>query len=371
MNTIEKAIKHLLDRKQFYAHYFLNSKITYCKGDNARVPTAAAGIDPKTLSTFFIFNEDFIASLSFEEFAGVVEHEIMHQLFSHTSFFNQNVYNKQIMNIAMDCAINQYIDVLPEGSITLPSLSSMLGEKLDPFETWEYYYSKIIQSGKVVYCRSIDEHEGDTIDGKLSDAVLRSNIDKAIKASKGNAPEHVLKIYSGLVTDAKICWKGVLKNFVARAVSYNKKATRKKINRRFGLDAPGTKKLKELTLGVCVDSSGSVDDAAFESFVNEVVHISSIAKTTYFIDADCEVQNVQKILKRRDFEKSRSGSGGTAYSPAIEKCMELKCDAIIYFGDFDTADTPVNPGVPFLWVGLENGIDKPGDFGQVIRINNN
>jgi predicted metal-dependent peptidase len=154
---------------------------------------------------------------------------------------------------------------------------------------------------------------------------------------------------------------------VARSISTTTKNTRKKINRRFGLEQPGKKKKRELTLGVCVDSSGSVSDEAFQSFLTEVSRISQICQTTYLVDADCVVQNVDVIKKGKKVKNQRSGSGGTAYQPAIDKCLELKCDAIVYFGDADSSDIPKNPNIPFLWVIVGNQ-NPPGNFGSVVRL---
>jgi predicted metal-dependent peptidase len=85
------------------------------------------------------------------------------------------------------------------------------------------------------------------------------------------------------------------------------------------------------------------------------------------IEADCAVQNVY------EFEAGKTpnfkGRGGTAYSPAIEKAVELKVDGILYCGDFDSADTPENPKKPFLWVGVRNS-PPPATFGKVIYLEN-
>jgi hypothetical protein len=47
--------------------------------------------------------------------------------------------------------------------------------------------------------------------------------------------------------------------------------------------------------------------------------------------------------------------------------MKHNVTAIAYLGDFDSSDIPVNPGVPFLWVGVGNQ-PPPGNFGKVLRI---
>lgn len=365
MNKVEKAIKMLLDTRPFYAHFFLNSKIIY---DAPGIDTAAAGIS-KT-STILAFSTKFLETLTPQETCGLIEHEVLHLLFEHYNM-DKSLFDKHIANLAQDLSINQYISVLPPNGVTLDKISSTLGQPLEPFQTWEYYYTKMVaQQDKFVKYVTVDDH--DALQKELEKMgmpqhIIKNVMDKAIKASAGNVPEAVLKIYDGLKSEGKVAWQQVLANFVARQLSVTKIPTRKKENRRFGLDQPGKKKKRELTLSVCVDSSGSVSDDSYEQFMTELLRIIRLCNTTYFIDADCEVHNVEIIKKNKKFEPTRRGCGGTAYQPAIDKAMELGSDAIIYFGDFDCADTPTNPGVPFLWVGVGSS-PKPGDFGAEIRI---
>lgn len=369
MKTIEKAIKTLLDRQPFYAHFFLNSKIEY---DTHKVETAAAAIMPTY--SLLIFNTQFIEKLTMEEVCGVIEHEVMHLLFEHTTQFkkikdNESMYSKDVANIAMDLSINQYIPVLPKGCVNMKTVEQLIGKPLSDRQDWEYYYRTLLQDlEKLGKLKPHDDH-GPAIEGEAKDgrAVLRSSLDKAIKASKGNVPSHVVSAFEDLSQSSKLPWQQILSNFVARATSTVVKNTRKKTNRRFGIEQPGKVKKRELTLGVCVDSSGSISDESYILFMSEIDRISKLTGKTYVIDADCIVQNVQTVKKGKPMKKERYGSGGTAYSPAIMEALRLKCDAIVYFGDFDSSDTPADPGKPFLWVGVGSQ-EPPAKFGSVVRL---
>ncbi len=367
MKSIEKAIKTLLDKNPFYAHFFLNSKIEY---DKYGVPTAGAALTPT--NTVIVFNTTYIDSLTQEEVCAVVEHEVDHILFDHVSAMKHDkMLNKDVANVAMDGAINQYIQNIPEGGITLKMLEKITGGKLEPLQDWEYYYAKLIPHAKKMEgMRGHDDHDAD-IPSQCKPGegreVLRSSLDKAVKASKGNVPKHVAKTLSDLSAPSTLPWKQILANFVSRSTASITKNTRKKSNRRFGLEQPGKVKKRELTLGVCVDSSGSISDEAYLAFMAEIERISKIVGTTYVIDADCVVQNVQTVSKNKQLKKERYGNGGTAYSPAIKEAVRLKCDAIIYFGDFDSSDTPENPNKPFLWVGVGTQ-EPPAKFGTCVRL---
>lgn len=388
MQNVEKAIKRLLEVNPFYAHFFLSSKVSYDKYD---IPTAGAALTTKGVE--LVFNTKWLAPFSPEEVCAIVEHEILHVLFSHLENFGKKEEQEQKMlaNVAMDCAINQYIKwPMPKDAVTLDQMKKVLKDpKLEALQTWQYYYEKMMQNPNVSkQMKGWDEHidisidkDGEIIDPKtgkpldLSDqkkAALRSAIDKALKSAAGNAPDHVLKAFDGLSgKEAKLPWKQLLANWVAKRIDIEKRSSRKKMNRRFDLDQPGKVKKRTLSLGVCIDTSGSVSDEAFKAFMTEIMRISSMCSETYVVDADCVVQNIQKVNKtnyKRKLKTERHGFGGTAYQPAITACMKRKCDAIIYFGDMDAADKPVNPGVPFLWIIVGDNMNPPGDFGKTVKL---
>lgn len=367
MKKIEKAIKLLLNHHPFYAHFFLNSKIVY---DKYNVGTAGAAITPT--GVIMAFDTKFVESLTYEEVAAVIEHEVLHILFDHISTMKHDpLIDKHVSNIAMDCSINQYIQSLPKGCVTLDVVNKITKKKLNAHENWEYYYGHLMQvKNKMQGTKNHDNHEMNVPDqckpgeGKQ---VLRSAMDTAIKASKGNVPSHVMKVLDGLNPDSQLPWKQILANFVASAASSVSRNTRKKINRRYGTDQPGKKKHRELTLGVCTDSSGSVSDDSYQKFMGEIVRIAKLCNTVYLVDADCQVQNVEKLTKHSKVKNQRYGNGGTAYQPAIDECLKRQCDAIIYFGDMDAADTPTPPGRPFLWVAVGES-PPPANFGTIVRL---
>lgn len=367
MTNLQKALHTLLNTKPFYAHFFLNSKIVM---DYPTVPTAAAVVT-KT-GTMFIFNSEFLNSLTEEGIIAVIEHEVLHFLFEHVDQMGKDG-NHHIRNIAMDCAINQYIKGIPEGAVTVEAIEKTINKPLQRLETWEYYFDALMEyKDEMEKHGTLDQHgvdHPDKAEGQLAKASVKSAAQKAIKASNGNLPRELLQTLSTLNETPALSWQNILRNFVARATSSTTLNTRKKRNRRYGISVPGKKKKRELTLAVCVDSSGSISNEAYTQFMTEICSISKNVNTTYVIEADCQVHNVEKLKKNRIPEMVRRSFGGTAYNPAISKAKELMVDAIIYFGDFDTSDVPENPGIAFLWVGVGNQ-EAPAKFGEVIRLNN-
>lgn len=368
--TLEKPIYHLLEKEPFFAHFILQCRWIF---DHPQVPTAGVAIQNGDI--LLCINTEFFFGLKLTEQVAVLKHEIMHLLLEHCGPRGQVAKNKKAANIAMDCAINQHITGLPDGAITLKSMEQLVNKQLLPFETWEYYYESMKEILDKVE-EMVKNHElmnqGDDTGGGSEQRKLavKEAAGKALGAAAGKVPEGLASILGALNKAAKIPWKQQLRNFVSSARSAKNKSTRQRPNRRFELEHPGRKKIRELVLAVCIDESGSMSDPSVAECFNEIMTMAKSTKVTYVIHADCVVSKVDTIKDGKvkgDVLKTRHASGGTMYQPAIDKAMELKADAIIYMGDFDCADIPKNPGVPFIWVGIGNQA-APGNFGRVLRL---
>lgn len=372
-DQFEGAIYSLLSTEPFYANFLLNSRLII---DSPRVPTAAVSVMNGT--PVIMFNTKWIAEAAptVLNLTAVIKHEILHICLDHLDKQVKDrlggAVDAYIWNIAQDCMINQEISRgLPKGCVTLESLEKIVKEKLLPRETSHYYYEKLKdykQELEDACIKAMDEHGAMEGTPEEMQAAVFNVMRRAANASAGNVPDPLVKALGAMMKDAQIPWRQVLSNFIARAVSSSTQNTRKRINRRFELDAPGKKKKRELTLGLCIDSSGSVSDDMFASLMSEVMHIIPNSALSYLIQADCEVHKIEVIRKGKKPALERAGNGGTAYQPAIDACMQRKCDAIIYLGDMDCADTPVDPGIPFLWVSVGGNMKAPGSFGHVIGI---
>lgn len=393
--SLEKPVFQLLKEEPFFAHFLLGCTVKvdppeYMKPDpktgHVLLNTAAVNVTKGKIT--FMFNSEGMSKLPVLAQADIVAHEIMHVLLDHTGKRGGGYKDGMAKNVAMDCAINQYRRHLPEGCVTLENLSQKLEMPLDPFETYEYYYAKIQeyrqknpqnQKGQGSGEGESEPHHHDIMDegDELSPleqaqnaAAIKDAADKALKAAKGNTPGGVDKALAAMNAPAQVNWKQQLRNLVANARTCTRIPTRLRANRRFELDHPGHKKERKLVIGVCVDTSGSVSDEAYLAFMNEVRIMAKQSEALYIVQADAEVQKVDLVKGGKMPEKllgGRKGYGGTAYSPAIEHCAKLKCDVIAYFGDFDCADTPKDPGVPFIWVGVGTQA-PPAQFGKVLRI---
>lgn len=365
-DKIQKAIYSLLQTEPYFAHFILGCRIVY---DHPKVKTAAVAICQGNLH--LIFDREFIKDFTPEQMAAVLKHEVLHLNLDHLSSTKGDGLDPYIANLAQDCVINQYINHLPDGGVTLASLSKLVGFTLPPNQIHRYYYDRLIEKKEELEkggAKTLDDHNPD-IEGQDSEALAKGAVlrtaKQALASAAGVAPQYIVSQISA-AGESKLPWKQLLRNFIFSQTTSETKSTHKKINRRFSLPIPGKRRKRTLVLGVCLDSSGSVSNEQYALFLDEVESIAKQTTKTYLIDADSVVHSAEEI-KGKKVDRTRKGCGGTAYQPAIDKCVELKCDVIIYFGDGDTSDMPRAPHVPFIWV-LVGNQNAPGNFGKVLRL---
>jgi len=375
---IENTVIQLLDRERFYAEMLLRMRVQERSGPweppSPKHPKGrwgfTAGVNVKNGDVNFYVGREFWAQLNAEQRVGVLKHECLHPLHEH---FGRGKLSEN-WNIATDCAINQLI---PEVStipnlVTVESLAKALKldvAKVGRNQNAEYYMALIEEHGEPGGSGAegsiLDDHdiwaEGDQ--GEAAKAAIQDLVAKAQRGA-GNVPSELRQIIDRLLSRT-LNWRTILRRFVANAEEVVTTSTRHRRNRRYGILYPGYRSEPLLNVVVCTDSSGSVGDDEYAAFCSEIDAISKTGATITWIQADCEVQKVEKW--KRGTAKQRSGYGGTAYSPALDKAKELGADAIVYFGDMDAADTPNNPGIPVLWATVRGG-KPPASFGGVIEV---
>lgn len=360
LDMIHDALMLLADRHPYYLH-ILSQVIL--KEDNNMPHPIGVGVDNSNI--ILVVNRHKFSEYTLEEQASLLQHECIHITMNHLS---QPGYKEDPIrwNLAMDAAINQFISHLPEGSITLPLLEKMYDlPKLPHLETSEVYYKYLQNVPDEQRIMQLDAHSFEQENSELTKSISKHAVETAVKDCAGNIP-HDLKKYIDQTLRSGVDWKAQLRNFVATLAVPKYKATIKRRNRRHSPPVPGRKKLREVKLGVCWDVSGSINDEQVAQFFAETKSLTKIVSKVYLVQADSRVQSATLVTSSTVLPV-RNGYGGTAYQPAIDKCLEIGCNGIIYFGDFDCADTPTNPKVPFLWVGISNQ-KPPVTWGKVIRI---
>lgn len=400
LKPLEEAVIGLLQEKPFFGYLLMSMKRNLnFKGEVAGVSVNAQGI------TLHI-DLDMFNPLDLSVRKAILHHECDHIIRLHPTRLKQQskqrdgdkdvhgeivkdpegndveINDAYIYNIAADCSINQYLPELenwkdeegnPKGVMLENFRKVCKDPKISERKHAEYYYKFLKDHIKdAVSSGELKAHGDHSMwnDGEITEEQLKNQICRYAKLAKdrsggkGLTSDELESIVELL--ESKINWKGQIKSFFANAEKTIVEETRKKRNRRYGVVYPGKKVEPILKIGVCVDTSGSISDNQLSQFFAEIHSISLQQNVeVVVIEADCEVKNVYVYDKKT--KPTPTGRGGTAYQPAIDKATELECDAIVYAGDFDCADKPKKPRVPFLWVGVGNS-PPPAEFGRVIRI---
>jgi predicted metal-dependent peptidase len=370
--------------KRFYGHLINKMRRVYTK----RIPTMAVSV---TDQINLYINPDFFVTLEEQQRVEVLEHECKHLANYHLDRIKGCADNDHhLWNIACDACINEPLTSLHEFGVTVDKLNEMFGLKLQANDTAENHYralrdyrnknQKQNDKLKELSENGPDTHEtwdesGEGEEGKgtgnnreLQKEILKKAMKKAVQDCNGagNIPSEMLRAIEKL-NKSTVNWKQQMRRFFTRAHRFNKESTRQKLNRRYRHLQPGKRKKPSVHIAVGVDESGSINDKAHTQFFSEIDTAARLDGIKFtIIHCDCEVNKVYEYVPGMKIE--RTGCGGTEYSPAINKAIELGVNGMIYFGDGDIFGEIVKkPNFPLLWA-MENDRKPPVDWGSVVNV---
>ncbi|GEM_PF-179583 len=134
---IEMAVFSLMHRED---NFFGSCMIQMKRGIKFDLPSAA-GVTADASFFNMYFNPLILLRCSLEEIRGVIKHQIYHIMFRHLERVQnlQDRYSPLALNTGMDLAINQFIDCLPQGEITLEEAEEKYGVQLKKDQPFEAY----------------------------------------------------------------------------------------------------------------------------------------------------------------------------------------------------------------------------------------
>ena len=324
----------------------------------------------------------FWGEFTLEERIDLLKHEVEHILKLHVT--RSKNYDKKTYNIAADITIN---DHLCKGLQEKGMCSEKFG--FEPDLTSEEYYELVKDNMEKNKQNGEGQGQGEGQNGEeggkdvhitweeshsksASESVIEQEISKTIESVKknglkaGNIPSDAL-IALSRIASSSVDWRREVRKFTKKIISRSVRKIRTKLNRRYGLLAPGKKRKWTSHIAIAIDTSASVSEKELSIFFGEIVSLknNSPSMKITIIEADAGIQRVYEFDKHSPF--TVKGRGGTAYQPAFDKASELDVDGVVYFGDMDAADRPKEPKYPVLWciVGSSN---PPADFGRFVRI---
>ena len=355
LKDILKISRDIIMKEPFYG-VFLS---TLNRLETEDVPVA--GVRRNGINMELGINPNSWPSLPHHLKYGILKHELLHVCFFHP-ITRDRYADKKVFNIAADIEINQYIDpkYKEDGGFLEPELFDFPRNK-----GTDWYYKELMQmKGKnPILDQLLDqmdqhatwkniegasEHEKKLMQKQIEHQLKES--DKMAK-SRGSLPHSIQELLDNLnkKEEAVIDWKAFFRRFVGGSTKYYTKKTRRKQSNRFD-DSPGLKVKQKNHVFIAVDTSGSVSNAEFEEFMQQVHHIYKSGTEITLGHADADMAHVELYKGKQITE--RFGNGGTDFDPAIDyfNKHKSKYTSMVYFTDGECIPPTIKPHKPILWV---------------------
>tara|TARA_R110002020_G_scaffold268819_2_gene484039 strand:+ start:4163 stop:5413 length:1251 start_codon:yes stop_codon:yes gene_type:complete len=351
--------------------------------DNS-IDTVALSYNYHAMEPELIINEDFVDNLTVAELKGVIIHEMLH--LAHRHMHRRGPKDPKRFNIAADMAVNHIINSsvawngnsnirLPENHIEpIPNAEST---------ATEWFYNQLVPpeegndggdggGGGYTYVQGGGGSAGNMPDDSHDqwasfndlppenfDAQVLGMVNEA-SAAAGSMPGAIHGAISGLL-NPKVSWKHFLRTFVGTNTKVGTIHTWSKPSRRIppivdecGTIRPvtqGRRYVRSGTLGVIMDTSGSVPDPMLKQFMTEIDTINK-SHAVWVAEVDTEVNDLY-LYNSRDYKiqgKKITGRGGTDMNPGLELMNKHKdIEMIVILTDGYLFNRPLVQQKPELW----------------------
>jgi len=366
------------------------------------IPTLGVMFDGNGKKWKMLMNPYFFCKkLSAKERCAVLLHEIAHISHKHpfrAPFLKINADRRILMNIAMDMAINQYIENLPKGCKQCPPLEAQQnGEQCEndlcpgrgifvedyydvdkktgkktPWDTekpFEYYYHKLIErfedtdpeeqssdgngegQGKGQGKGRPSEFDSHHWDASAEEAEMMDATEELMKRAmqkKGlsydKLPSHVKELLKDIdARRAELNYKGMILSAIKKHASgFDRKHTWTRRSRRFGMKSPGTKNAELPFLGTYIDTSGSISIQEANDFLGVIDNFLKVGSRKCSLNLwHTNVYHNQKYSLGDRISREVFESGGTDMEPTLRHIKEANPDLAIILTDGCYCDVEV------------------------------
>ena len=349
LKTAEERITQsrvrLLLTKPFFGQLAVRLKI---EDASDYIPTAA------TDGRRFMFNREFVNSLTDEMLDFLVGHEVLHCVFDHMQARGDR--KPQLYNAAADYNINM---TLVEQNIGKPITEDKLqGGKI--CLDWKYsgknsyeIYDDLLKNqedakGMDVHMNEIEpgedgEGEGQNVEMSeeekkmLADEIKQATIQAAQAAGEG-VPDSIKRMISELVAP-KMDWREILRTQLESSIKSD--FTFMRPSKRSGdVIFPGMNKDEQLDIAVALDTSGSISPVMLRDFLSEVQGIMDQYQSykVHVFQFDTGVYGADTFTSddgRSMNEYELKGGGGTDFDVVFNYMEEysIEPDQLVMFTD--------------------------------------
>ena len=367
----------LLQEEPFFAA--LSRKVE--KQADPSIPTAGVWVNPDSGVFEMKYNPEFLGKLPEDQIRGVLKHEFYHLIFDHVTSRKPDHVPHKAWNIAADLAINSHIaDELPE-SACVPGRGPFADLPL--FKSAEWYLANLPDGegeegegsgegsgdGEGDSPGSFDDHSGwDEAANSGAAQMAKERLKNAIKEAaqeaakspkgfgsmSGDLKQEILKRL-----ETKVDWKKVLRYFVKTPQRAQRRASIKRINKRYAYIHPGKKVQRQAKIAIAIDQSGSVSDEMLEAFFGELNKLAKIAEFTVVpFDTQVDESKVYVWKKGENKKAERVLCGGTCFEAPTEWANKNGVDGVIILTDME-APKPGRCKAQRMWMTDARGASRP------------
>lgn len=358
MQRITRARARMVLTSPFYATLALGLKVE----ERPEIGTMA------TDGANLFYAPEFIATCDDDQLIGLLAHEVMHVANLHHT--RRGDRDPELWNVACDYVING--DLLREG-FKLPD-GGCVDAQYDGLSAEDVFAMlQPAQKGqKPAPGGVMDAAPGsDPATLQAIEMDTKAKVIQAAQAAKmaGKETASSKRLYSEIRNPA-IDWRAVLRRYVDSAARVTYEWHRP--NRRHvaaDVYLPGKVHDGMGRLAVVIDTSGSIDVAAFDAFMAELQGAADDAapECVEVIQCDTQVTDRQEFGHGDAIKVALKGGGGTDLRPAIALCKDASAVVVFTDGYFNWAAL-ADPGAPVLWA-LWGGYEPPAvPFGEVMAV---
>jgi predicted metal-dependent peptidase len=335
------------------------------------------------------FNPTFLQSLKPAERDGLIVHEVLHAALLHVT--RRGSRQPLLWNIACDIVVNGMVASDPRLSLPKGGVRDQDIEHL----TVEEVYELVIQQPEALQQHlslkdlrpdlgepssgAHSQHEGvepmsaerrREIEDRWNQAIAQA---AAVAMTQGTLPAAVQRHFGSLLAP-KVDWRTRLWQYLVRTPDDFAGFDRRLVWMGLYLEQLEG---ESVCVDVCVDTSGSIQEAQLREFLSEVKGIVNaydhIEARLFYADATCH--GPFKLSKADQGMPRAIGGGGTDFEPffnAVQANPPTRPDTtrvLVYltdgFGNFPSKA----PEHPCLWVVVPGGLaDSEFPFGEVVRM---
>ena len=370
------------------------------------VPTALGRDDQHayayTDGTSIYFCDPFFTVDESVQYA-IILHELLHIVLRHAHRTRQirlskgDKFSPDIANACADAIVIRAImqqkkigplSVVNPYIITAENLVSAVDLKKVPAPQWTFemlynYVEKrvdkavrdfINQHAKELSDDLIPPNQDSAADPHMDEVQTRVWKERLKRAAYGSEPGSFLREVLKDLPDSTTPWEKHFRDFMVSHVmpttclDWGRPSRRLLASKgRLGYYEPGIQReLGVKRAGICIDTSGSIDDPLLQIFIAETNSImEQTGCSVVVICADAAVQSVQVFQQSIDAHYECKGGGGTDFRPALKEMEKYDVDCCVYLTDMAGTFPDKAPPFPVMWATC---VDQDPPFGRKVYV---